>query len=1480
MWGLITSTASRIFKALTGQAKQAPKPAPKKQNPVSSFLNGVTSFFNNPAKTVSQQSWLPKQVTNWAAIAAKRQAEQRRIEAQRQRRLAEEARRKKQAQVDAAKRRSQQMINKWVSDAGNFINSKKNKGGWGNFFDKSGNYKGTGLGDWFRDPLGSAVKFGQKYVDPDVKKARQQWQKWYKSDDEGAVQQRATDKYEKVRREYEQRTRKIVDQIKNEKVGFWGGLTGQRGRNEQRAREFAQKEFEKMNANVGRYEAKLKSYETERAKKMSWLKKRQSAGTLTQKDVNSFNKWVTDKVDDLEYMRASHEGIVSAFDTASKAKMQTASGKLFEWTGQRMNDVKNVAGGIWRYTLGEGDENVPSLVTVPSRVINSVGNWINPNRGINKYGQATQQGLQGKNPWQASWNQRNFNIPEGRENYSVDTDINTSYNDAVRLYKKQQKPSEFSKWYKGNIPTKEQWLNEELYDNSTGRKVWAGGTTRRQRYFQGQGLEGRKVQSDVAADTMEFLADPLFAASWIGKGARGAAAIKAANAANKIKTAAKASPTISKIADSKLWKWTGKTKDWLNAEAKTRHQVRIDKLDAVRKAQKSAQDKIIPQLRRNQESWFRNTGKKLDDSVLDRLDDLSDADLRILTRMQNGKLSPRDAIKLMDIRGSQFMKPTRDKLKSFADDWATWNEKQAAADKVIRSRFKREGKFYSPRTRFLDDLSKYNPRMFKKNLSAQTADDFRLGARERRIVSNIDEEFAKSQGLKTGRITKQKAALQKEYRDMVTPATKDFKEFDKKYGNVSRYVRQRMAGQAPTTGLGRSILNSAADTARLPSSLWKKSVLKYRPAWTVNNVAYNVQAAALAGGPRALAEHLRLLSPKAYREALKHIPDNVRAEVANELGKGRLTKFYSRVENTSRVAAYNAAKAKGLTDEQALKRVNNYLFDYKTKNWERPFKATMPFWGWTKNVSKAAARMPGDRPLAAKAYNLADREQQQQFDRDFETMRGELKKMGYSDAEIDTMKQEQKKYYEGKLKVGDRYVNTPFNVFSSRGAGEGLVSFNPFLQAGVENATAKDSFGRELKGSEASLWRRMVNKFPQAELGRRGIAAMRQNAGLDKPTQKWISQPGSGGYGMTKEKQGYDSTKTNYDRNMDANKGLKDDALAFLGKPKDTAFDKDLYKTRKKMEMVKKEYFGLKSDLEYEDRQKQEQAIFKKHGITSKEFYEGELAKYDTATTKGIKKQKADARVLNQKLYDEYAKQPHGTRTVWAVNKLRALVKSGYFDDNPYKRGFDWLTVATVESADKTMAYRKAKESGNWTEYHAKYGNKFAGRQSYRKGMYSGRRGISQKALVVRKAIETGDWSEWRRLYGSTATSEKARIVQRALKTGDWTEYRRRYGSKFKSASPEKVAEAKFLQRYTDATKSERRKLLEDNPKYNRRKDWTDEQWDKWREDRKQKEQRSLRNWGSFVKKESTFVTKNASQAAVVRAKSRRGRSKARLVWK
>ena len=1104
---------------------------------------------------------------------------------------------------------------------------------------------------------------------------------------------------------------------------------------------------------VKAYELKLNAFLAQQAKNKADIESKKFASQQEfDKAVNNYTAWESSGIRNLENDRAMITASMDAYGVGSEAGLTSKAARTVGFANKFLVQglPGKTLGKVFQYTLGSGGKDIPSIATTPSRVVNWLGNLNNKDRTIYQSGGTSiNRSNSSLNAWQATQNQRNFNIkPVTDQSY----DKNTAWKELSTG--KSQTGALQDRWYSNIFKAAKTDTEKE----DIAKKYWDS----RNRSF-------RNMNS-----LQEFAADPLMLLGFgkgVAKATKAGEALSEAGRANKMtswlfRAAEKAGgakdAALAKAAENKVIKWLG-------SEAQTPEQRLADAIEQAKVKQGAAQKDIFPQLREINKNLARDN--KLDLTVFDDFSKLTDSEAAVLQRMTNGKLAARDRF----ILAGRNSAPIREKLEGIATKWQDFSEKMREADRVYTTRFGKGKKTYSPHTAWVNgDLKKYNFRLKSKN-PTQTVADFRQGAIDRYFKSELDRVNAGNVTANRKSLLAQRQALQDEYEGVVGGARTDVEEAFNKTKSVSNKAR-RLAG--------------------LPTRVWKKAVLGLRPAWYVNNELYNTQAAVLAGGRGALGEKFKMLSPRYWRKAMDELPEGISSDIANELGKGKLSKFATRQENWSRVAAFRSAKKQGLTDEQALKRVNKYLLSYKTKNWERPIKAVVPFWQFQKGVAKAAATMPFDRPAAAMAYNRLDRYQQTSFDKEFEKIVPELTRLGYTEQEIQDIKAENAKYFKGRLKLGSKWITTPFNAFSDKAMSS--MSINPYLAAAGETADSVDQYGNPVGGRKASFIQRLIGKFPQADL---------VNQKLSRPSkQGWIGKKGSSGYGLTKEKQGFDTTKPNYSRELDPDNKLRQNAWAFAGVPRSMEFDTGKLLESKTLQKATAEYFSHDWDsMEYPDQQAKQQEIFDKYGLTADEFYKGILSKYDTENTKAIKGKKEAAAKANKSLFDEYSKQPYGTKNAWATEKLRQLVSQGYFNDNPFLKSFKWITPTTVAKAGQS----------------------------------------SQKKADWQYAMRTGDWSKWRAKYGSKSSPHQ--YAGKYFKT---------------AASRERYIEGEFWRRWAEAGKEERRELLKANPQYNRRADWTDAQWDQWKKDRKATAA-GFGNMSAFIEAAKADSSKTASKFTV-----------------
>lgn len=1449
---MFNNLLNSVFKAVSGflgssskPSSPAPvKPAPLKPLPQLPAINWQiptwnqyqSGTYNYTAANAANSRQVQASTSASNAIA-----EQARINelarvalAEKMRREAEERerkRREKQAAFDSVKNSLLEDRRRQAKFALDQLSKSGDKSDWRTYFDESGNFKGAR-----KNQNGDIIPNSWYDELPDYVTLRQSWSDWYNSDD-GLIRRTQDD--------YRDRVNHIIDSSKKApNTGFLGQLfdkvTFGGTRRAMTAREQAAKLGEQtMHDQTKRFEDMTDQYYKDLAKHKQAIEAAKTSGSWSEynKAVETATTWETKELDRIRYAQGAITGMLEGYQGKSTEKINNIPGKIGGWLQQNILDgpLGKISGNVWKYTLGQGDQTVPSLVTTPARAMNTFLNAFSGNRPIVDKSGDTRNST--GNPWLDSHNQSNFNATYASttfDNYALNKykeimasnarggSIMPASNEFLNLNKPplQFDAAAFNKWKNANSERlKADWEKSERNAKST--------------YL---------FANDIAGDPM----------SYFGAFKAPISAPKASSFLSRASEIVKDSKLGSKFIDAASALKNNKVVTWLNSEAKSPQTRYTEAVQDANKVIDQAQSEILPRFRSQASRLMQERNilaGKFDDTILDDFRIMAaqgdDQAAKWLQEMRNGDFSNSAKIQNWTRAGGIGSNPRLTNLRSLASRWSDFAEQMAKSDKVSEARRFGKGRdrsFYSPNTRyFKTDPEQYNFHKFKQHPYTQSAKDMYRGMVDRYFKSDVIDSWGSAQKSKVSRLDGDMKSLLNEYDSRTTPAREKAQK---------AYDRTR-------TPLGRT---QGFLTQFGPTALWKKSVLKYRPAWYVNNFLYNTQATALAGGADALVDQFRLMRPKNYRAAINDLPPELRSNIASEIGRDKLSKFGSGVENISRMAAFRSLKKRGFTDEQALKRVNSYLFDYSTKRYELPIKTVMPFYSFQKGLAKAALKMPGDAPLAAMGYNRLDRSQKDTFYKEFDTkVAPQMKRLGYTDTDIATERNKQAERFSGRLKVGDQYYRTPFNPFSEDG-GFGAPNINPWLTSFAEATTAKDHFNRSLSGSDSSLTSRIIDKFPAGNFSRTTSKIIN-----DDRWSKWIGAPGSSGFGMTKEAQGYDSSKVNYKRSLDPASSFVQDIKAFFGVPRGLKFDADSLVQNKKFSKLKDEYFATDwKSLPFAEQQQKRDALFTKFGISAAEFYDGELAKYDSANAKKIKSMKDDAFLRTQELFNEYSKQPLGTRNVWATNKLKELVDAGYFATNPFLKSFDWTSPDTIAKAHKQMSvtsgtspksprsfvskksqksldYATAKSSGNWTSYNAKYGTSSS---------------PSAKKIARDHAVSTGDWSAYAAKYGTSRSSSPYQYAGKFFKTQE---------------SMQHYIEGEFWRKYAAASKADRRQLLADNPQYNKRSSWTDQMWDDWKaQTSADRKQRALKNSTFYEFMQLNLAMNKKSSAPVLAKKSSR----------
>jgi hypothetical protein len=793
----------------------------------------------------------------------------------------------------------------------------------------------------------------------------------------------------------------------------WDKVTFGSDRRESNARAYADKQLQTyINKQVDDYSKKLDKFTKEQASKKAAIENAKF-GSQAEFDaaVAAYNSWQTTAIAGFEKQRATITGAQQGYQEASQAKLTSATATTLGWFNNHVlnTTVGHALGDVWKYTLGSGSEHIPSIVTAPGRAINWLGNLNTPDRVIQKYGGHTEVRTSTKdNAWVATYNQRNFNIHPVTDKPYNKTAAWTALS---------------SKKLSSDITTTEfqhQFNNAKTTaaKDSIAKKYWAS---------QNQAARNRNSAKELTADPLNFVSAGVKALKAPGAvnaaraGKAGSFLQKTVSVADKVGEIKSA--TVAKIISNPAIKW-------LTSEAKSPNQRLADAKAFFDTAQEGAQAKFFDRIDTLNKKIIASGGAQLDTSVFDEIKQLTDSEAKILQRTVDGKLASVDRLRL----AGKGMAPVRQRLETIAQKWNDFTEQLRSADTVTKTRFGGKNRLYSPNSWYGDqtgDMADYNFYKEKKRLKPQSASDFHRGAVNRYFVSKVDENFATATTKKVSQWKTQRDRLLTSYNESTAPARRLVDAAEK-------------AANSPLSKVRRA--------AGIPNRIWKNSVLKFTPSWSVNNAIYNAGAAGLAGGRAGVKEQIKMLNPSYWRKAMdesrhafggdlnlefnrgkgfkvplpsKKVPrytkasgfgpaeraiDHTGAPITDtvkrsfRVGTGKLDRFYNNLEDWSRVAAGRGAMKNGASEADALKRVNQYFGDYKIKNFERPIKAVVPFYSFQKTIAKAAIHMPADRPGAAIALHRLDQYQRQQYDDEFNKIVPDLKKLGYTDAEIDAIK--------------------------------------------------------------------------------------------------------------------------------------------------------------------------------------------------------------------------------------------------------------------------------------------------------------------------------------------------------------------------------------------------------------------------------------------------------------------------------------------
>lgn len=863
-----------------------------------------------------------------------------------------------------------------------------------------------------------------------------------------------------------------------------------------------------------------------------------------RKTPEQHNALVTQLQTELEQRAAAWTSRLDSLEDQSKAPIP-----MGKWTKKVTGAInwiaKNpVSSNVFKYTIGSGDENIPSLATAGRRALNTAQIlWRGDSRNVVKEGAPKPKNLTEQEAlaaWRAAGSPKDKNgvaqmpLPEG-------------YSAAPKGLGAAWRSS-----YKARVVNP----NEGFTKNRT--------------------ITGFE----------DFMADPLWAGGLLRKGAvKGAGAVarplgrgftRASDAFASTRIGAKTTDAWRIAADSRLSGAVKDTAGWLTAQKQTKVQKLGAERDAAWEGYKSYQGAVDKQIAKQFSKL--NENEKIAYQLL---------------RENNGVVTPKIAgLKGIDLAKVQrFERGRAAKFEKFAS-------REEAIDPELFPRGRKTG--YLPRSRDFGQKP-VGP------IGAPKQPGF---AREQTTTGLLDDSeliYAEA------RRTKQHLRYtgKEPYMDRI-------EELDRLIPIAKRHplhIAQRAAG--------------------IPHRVWKQSVLRFAPTWYVNNVAHNIPASIMAGGAGTVKQYIKILKEAGEEVRLnpaiiKNLPEEVVDRgLFSEVGKlGKGPTLGAQVENISRGAAYLALRQQGLSEAAAIAKVNSHLFDYaKLANWERPFKAIIPFWQWQKNITLFTARLAFEHPKAAKLYHEI---QARLVDQAYDDLPSEA--LEFTDSEGEKHSTDPRAFYKGKLKIPgtDTFVNTPFLPISE-GQMDG-TGISPWASFFAELTTGQDSFGRNLLGSDPID--SFIKLFPQWDV------ANKYKHRNDQNTSGWFTPSG-----YSKQKQGSDPSKPNYDKNLDPAIAFSNRVKSFLG-VRTFKFDMDDYRKKQNFYAFMKEYTSHDWKAEYPDpktgydqREAAKAELAKRYGYDlEKDIYGGIFARNDTSESSARKALNKATKQFENSVYDQFQK--------------------------------------------------------------------------------------------------------------------------------------------------------------------------------------------------------------------------------------------------
>lgn len=1079
-----------------------------------------------------------------------------------------------------------------------------------------------------------------------------------------------------------------------DKVSF-GALRRQRG-----GRELAiQYHGENEKIWGGQILARQRRYETEGARLKDWVmqaykERNESEYNKRLKYANSWlNKEYKDLTSDIKDYQNTQIELANYAQTPLKGKLADI-GRF----------TKDFTSGI----VGQSWNTLTWTASQPQRAVNTVKNLVNPNNQRLYYGGDEKKGGIKGGGW--------FNT------------VKKAYNES-----KDQRIVGFSK-------EEEAKQLEDIRKGTTAR--WGTNQTGIKGFFRNQELDKARVK--YGDDVVDMLLDPMVYFSSSVEKAKNVSRI------DKIYEMLGKNKTLSKMVVggefAKEWAKNSKggkilsklNQEWLSRGQKTSNTVSslISDLSDTRSKFKDAKDatynrykglmqeknKVKSGFLRKQADYasrlenrrivFKREAEKISEDFVKRLEDFNNNEVRAITKFaRNGEWGTFDKLRIDKVK--------RAELEKFLGDYQNKARALAKSEGLTRT-----AKNYLPEFtgRGYDPTASRS--VFGKRYLGQTKQQLQESIIMRDFVSNFDEssgylkELASTEksilrnAKKTSRgltdFEKWQLELIAERKQQLERISSKYtKQFDLIRGAIQRTKNDAKPmldfkrGQVRTNFTRQGLKNSVSDIYHAPMKIWKKSVLKFNPAWYVNNTLWNVPASVSAGGFDVFNEYKKLLLDKRYLyEVRKRLPEGVASKISEEIGGGALA---SKIEDTSRIATFLSLKKQGLSDELALKQVNRWLFDYKTKNWERPIKGLLPFWNWQKNLIKLSTTMPFTNPRSAKFYSGM---YNQLYKRPYDQLPTETQE--YIDPETgEKTTFDPRKFYKGKAKIGKNWYGLPFFAVNP----ETMLQFgvNPYVSTAQDYLTSKDRLGNT--NADRKAWTILGERYPQVNLGR--SIANRNN----KDINTWFASTGN-----SKWAQGWDKSKSNYQQGLDNNRKFYNALKSFVGLPRGVKFDKQEYDLKKRLTDFNNEFFAIdwakKEDADYKKAQLEKEKLASKYGFDlKKDIYDNYWSKYDTPQTSRTKVQKQEASQFSSDFWKGYYKLPKGSkaqaskRRPYVLNKFDTWANTNEFATNGYKKipDIDPFELQRDENASlerrklgkikrqRYLEYQKAQKTGDWS---------------------------------------------------------------------------------------------------------------------------------------------------------------------------------------